>query len=56
MTCFGVHAELDDLQCDAAANGLFLLGHVDHATAAFADLLKQLVAADTVAGFRRARQ
>ena len=45
----GVHAQLDDLERDAAAHRLLLLGHVDHPTAAFADLLEQLVAADLVA-------
>src|SRR5262249_27460755 len=42
----GIHPELDDLQRDHAAHGLFLLGHEDHAEAAFADLLEELVAAD----------
>ena len=50
MTLFGVHAQLDDLERDAAANRLLLFGHIDHAAAAFADLLEQLVAADAVAG------
>ena len=50
----GVHAQLDDLERDAAADRLLLLGHVDHAAAAFADLLQQFVAANLVAGlFRR---
>ena len=43
----GVHARLDDLERDLAADGLLLLGHVDDAHAAFADLLEQLVGADT---------
>jgi hypothetical protein len=47
----GVHAELDDLERDAAMNGFLLLGHVNHATTAFADLLEQFVAAYLVAGF-----
>ena len=42
----GVHARLDDLEGDHAADRLLLLGHVDHAEAAFADLLQQLVRAD----------
>ena len=42
----GVHAQLDDLERDAPAHRLPLLGHVDHAAAAFADFLQQLVAAD----------
>jgi hypothetical protein len=32
----GVHAQLDDLERDAADDGFGLLGHVDHAHAAFA--------------------
>ena len=51
-----VHAELDDLERDAAAHRLLLLGHVHHAAAAFADLLEQPVAADAVAGFFRERR
>ena len=46
----GVHAQLDDLERDAAADRFLLLGHVNHAAAAFADLLEQFVAADPVAG------
>ena len=45
-----VHARLDDLQRDLAADRLLLLGHEDHAEAAFADLLQQLVRADDRAG------
>ena len=44
-----VHAELDDLERDAAAHRLLLLGHVHDAAAALADLLQQLVASDAVA-------
>ena len=47
----GVHAQLDDLERDAAAHRFLLLGHVNHAAAAFADFLEQFVAADPVAGF-----
>ncbi len=47
----GVHAQLDDLERDPAANRFLLLGHIDHAAAAFANLLEQFVAADAVAGF-----
>ena len=43
---FGVHARFDDLQGHFAADWLALLGHVDHAEAALADLLEELVAAD----------
>ena len=46
----GVHARLDDLEGDHAADRLFLLGHEDDAHAAFADLLQQLVGADDGAG------
>ena len=49
----GVHAQLDDLERDPAANRLLLLGHINHAAAAFADLLQQFVAAYPVAGFLR---
>ena len=42
----GVHAQLDDLQGHPAADRLLLLGHIDHAHAAFADFLQQLVAAN----------
>src|SRR5579871_3952977 len=37
----GVHPGLDDLQGDAAADGVLLLGHVDRTEAAFADELKE---------------
>ena len=46
-----VHAELDDLERDPAADRFLLLGHVNHAAAAFADLLKQLVSANDIARF-----
>ena len=51
----GVHAKPDDLERDPAADGFFLLGHVDRAAAALADLLEELVAADHAARgvFRR---
>ena len=42
----GVHAQFDDLQGDLANHRLGLLGHVDGAEAAFADLLQQLVRTD----------
>jgi hypothetical protein len=38
-----VHTGLDELQCDGPAHRLSLLGHVDSAHAAFADLFEQLV-------------
>ena len=41
-----VHAELDDLERDLAADGLALLGHEDRAEAALAELSQELVAAD----------
>ncbi len=45
----GVHAQLDNFERHAAADGFLLLGHIDHATAAFADLLKQFVTANLIA-------
>ena len=42
----GVHAGLDELEGDFAADGLVLLGDVDEAHAAFADLFHELVGAD----------
>ena len=45
-----VHARLDDLQRDTAADRLGLLGHIDEAHAPFADLLQELVGADEGAG------
>ncbi len=45
----GVHAGLDDLECDLAADRFLLLGHVDGAHAPFADLLEQLVRPDPAA-------
>ena len=58
---FGVHAELDNLEGDLAADRFLLLGHVNDAAAALADLLEELVAADGVARLlsdydRRAKQ
>ena len=50
MTCLRVHAGLDDLQRHLAADGLRLLGHVDDAHAALADLFPELVGADHRAG------
>jgi len=47
----GIHTQLDDFQRHAAADGFFLLGHIDHAATAFADLLQQFVVPDAVAGF-----
>ena len=40
ITCRRVHARLDDLERDPAADRLGLLGHVDDAHAPFADLLR----------------
>jgi hypothetical protein len=37
---FGVHAELDDLECHATAHRLFLFGHINDAATALADLLQ----------------
>ena len=49
----GVHAQLDDFQSDAAANGLLLLGQVNDPRAAFANLLKQLVTANAITRFAK---
>ncbi len=46
----GVHARLDNLQRDPAADGLLLLGHVDRAHTPLADLLEELVRTDASAG------
>src|SRR6266404_9703982 len=43
----GIHSWLDDLERYAASDGFVLLGHVDNAEAAFADLFEELVASDT---------
>ena len=45
----GVHAQLDDLERDAAAHGLRLFGDIHHTAAAFADSLEQLVAPERLA-------
>ena len=45
----GVHAQLDDLEGDPAQDRLLLLGHIDHAAAAFADFLQQLVTVNAAA-------
>ncbi len=47
----GVHPQLDDLESHAATESFLLFSHVDHAAAAFANLLQQFVAANPVAGF-----
>ena len=44
-----IRAQLENLQGDEAANGLFLLRHVNDPRAAFSDLLEQLVMADSFA-------
>jgi hypothetical protein len=46
----GVHAQLDDLEGDAAADRLFLVRDIHHPTAALPDFLAQLVTANAVAG------
>ena len=50
-----VHAGLDDLEGDLALHRLRLLGHEDRAHAAFADLLQELVRADSGANRRLRR-
>ena len=47
---FGVHAGLDDLERDLAADGLGLLGDVDDAHAALANLFAEGVGADLGSG------
>jgi hypothetical protein len=44
-----VHAELDDLKGDATSDRFGLLGHVDHAAAAFAEFLEEFIAANVLA-------
>ena len=46
-----VHAQFDDLEGDAPADRLGLLGHVNDAAAALADLLQEFVPPDMVSGF-----
>ena len=46
----GIHARLEHLESDLAADRLLLLRHVDDAEAALADLLQQLVRPDHRAG------
>ena len=61
MTCLRVHARLDELQRHLALDRLGLLGHVDGAHAALADLLhaactgRSTVPADSAAGGDRCR-
>lgn len=43
-----VHAQLDDLQRDTAADGLLLLSHVNHAETTLADSLQKFVTADAI--------
>ena len=45
-----IHARFDDLESHFAADRFFLLGHINSAHAASADLLKQFVRADLSAG------
>src|SRR5437773_7844894 len=47
----GIHAQLNNFESDSPAHGLFLLRHVDDAATALADLLEQLVAANSITGF-----
>jgi hypothetical protein len=46
LDLFGVHPGLDDFRGNAAADRVFLFGHVDGAHAPLADLLEQLVQTD----------
>ena len=45
-----VHAELNDLERYAPTHRLFLLGQVNHAATAFAQLLEELVPPNPVGG------
>ena len=45
----GVHPQLDDLERHPPPHRLGLLGHIDHAAAAFTDALQQFVAAERLA-------
>ncbi len=51
-----VESEFDQLERDAPAHGLLLLGHVDDAARALADVFEQLVMTDAVARHRYARR
>src|SRR5437867_189337 len=46
----GIHAQFNYFEGDAAADWFLLLGHINHAASAFADLLEQFVPADTITG------
>src|SRR5262245_15268311 len=46
----GVHAQLDDLERDAATDRFLLFGQVHNAAATLTDLLKQFVMADAIPG------
>ena len=46
----GIHPRLDDFQSDDAADGSFLLGHIDNAKSPFADHLQQFVKPDHRSG------
>ena len=50
MTCLVSIPSLMIFRATLRVTGSLLLGHVDHAEAAFADLLEELVAADDRAG------
>ena len=50
----GVHPQLDHLERDATSHRRFLVGYVNDATAAFPNLLAQLVAADDLSSTLRA--
>src|SRR5260370_30220463 len=51
-----VHSWLDDFQSDPPADGLLLLGHVNHPASALTYLLEQLVMANAVARFFSCRK
>ena len=51
----GIHAQLDDLQRNAAADRFFLFSHPDRAHAPFTQSLQQAIASDYRAGILGSR-
>lgn len=52
----GVHAEANDLERDAAPDGVLLFGHVNGTASSFADLLEEFIATDFIAGLFHGRE
>src|SRR5260221_7128187 len=48
---FGVHSRFNDFEGNSSLNRLLLFGHINHAAAAFANLLQQFVSANSVTRF-----